>query len=142
MGFGAAIKSFYQGFVDFKSRASRSEFWWVYLFFAVVFWMPAFSFTGATARGGTASQGMTLYVGFSALFFLANLIGIIALNVRRLHDRNFSGWLYLPYVALLFVPLVNLVFIIALVALFAFPGTYGSNKYGDDPLENPIDVFD
>lgn len=142
MGFFEAIKNFYRRFVDFKTRSSRSEFWWVYLFFALVFWIPVFSFTGANARGEPASQGLTLYVGISTLFFLANLIGIIALNVRRLHDRNLTGWLYLPYVVLLFVPGVNLVCVIALVVLFVMPGTYGTNKYGDDPLENPIDVFD
>lgn len=44
-------------------------------------------------------------------------------TIRRLHDRNHSGWLSL----LLLVPLINIIF--ALYLLFA-KGTSGANHYG------------
>ncbi|MCR5177136.1 MAG: DUF805 domain-containing protein [Anaerovibrio sp.] len=48
-------------------------------------------------------------------------------SIKRAHDLDKSGWLTL----LFFIPFVNIA--IALYFLFA-KGTYGPNKYGDDPL--------
>jgi len=50
----------------------------------------------------------------------------IAVNVKRLHDRNRSGW----FLLLLLVPLVNIWILIELAFL---GGTAGSNRFGDDP---------
>ena len=51
-----------------------------------------------------------------------------SLVIRRLHDLDAGGWFSL----LIFVPLVNLVF---LLYVFLKKGTAGPNKYGADPLE-------
>lgn len=50
------------------------------------------------------------------------------LNVYRLHDLDWTGWLFL----VAFIPYVNIIFL--LILLFA-PGKHGPNKYGPDPLE-------
>lgn len=52
----------------------------------------------------------------------------IMLTIRRCHDLNKSGWMYL----LMFVPIVDIIF--ALYLLFA-KGTEGPNQYGPDPLQ-------
>lgn len=36
IGFGEAVKSFFKNYVNFSGRATRSEYWWVYLFNNIV----------------------------------------------------------------------------------------------------------
>jgi uncharacterized membrane protein YhaH (DUF805 family) len=59
------------------------------------------------------------------LFFF--IINYFAFLVRRLHDLNKTGWFCL----LNFVPFVS---ILLHIYLLFFPGTAGTNKYGDQPL--------
>ena len=68
-----------------------------------------------------------------ALWWLATLIPNIALNVRRLHDRDMSGWWYLGFIVASFIPLVNFVAGIAYLVLMVLPGTPGPNRFGEDP---------
>ena len=67
-----------------------------------------------------------LYVVTFVLCIPAVVIGS-SLAIRRCHDNDWSGWLYL----LCFVPLVNIIF--GTVLLFK-PGTPGPNRFGPDPL--------
>ncbi len=60
-------------------------------------------------------------------FILVTVPGIM-LMIRRLHDLNRTGWLWL----LCFIPLINLALI---VYVLAFKGTTGPNRFGPDPLE-------
>ena len=60
----------------------------------------------------------------SILSFWAGL----ALNVRRLHDLDKSGW----WLLIMCIPIVN--FFLGIYILF-FKGTEGANQYGNDPLE-------
>ena len=84
------------------------------------------------------------------LWYLIHLIPVIALQVRRLHDRGVSGWLVaivwltqilLMVPALLAYPTVYMIIHIvggiigiALLVMFLLPGTSGDNQYGPDPL--------
>jgi uncharacterized membrane protein YhaH (DUF805 family) len=61
------------------------------------------------------------------LYLLAVLIPSIALSIRRLHDRDKSGWWFL----LAFIPLIGA---LILLVWFALPGTAGNNRFGPDPL--------
>ncbi len=63
------------------------------------------------------------------LYIIISILISLFLGRRRLHDLDNTGWLSL----LLLVPLVNLVMFIYL--LF-FPGTKGSNQYGNKPEPN------
>ncbi len=65
----------------------------------------------------------------AGLWNLALLVPAAIFMIRRLHDLNQSGWLWL----LVLVPLINVIMI--LVLLFA-PGTAGANKHGP-PRETP-----
>jgi uncharacterized membrane protein YhaH (DUF805 family) len=51
------------------------------------------------------------------LFGLATLVPSIAISVRRLHDGNFSGWLYL----LILIPILGALAIIVLMLLPSNP---------------------
>ena len=122
--FGQAVSRFYGRYATFSGRASRSEFWWVALFMALVY--IAFGiFAGvvgaATAdSSGQASEANPAIIVVALLFgvfVLASIVPGIALNVRRLHDANFSGWLAL--VAL--VPSIGAIVMVVFAALPSSP---------------------
>jgi uncharacterized membrane protein YhaH (DUF805 family) len=124
MGFMDAVRSCLSKYVDFKGRASRSEYWYFALFFALLFGSV---FLAVRIAGTT---GMVF--GFLAVVMLLGLLlPTIAVSVRRLHDTNSSGWWYLivliPYIGgpILFV-------------WFCFKGTVGDNRFGPDPLQGDV----
>nr|WP_172414397.1 DUF805 domain-containing protein [Candidatus Desulfovibrio trichonymphae] len=55
-------------------------------------------------------------------------------TVRRFHDLNASGWIFLVWIILLAIPVVGFFTWIAFLLWFCFQGTEGENKYGADPL--------
>ena len=73
---------------------------------------------------------------------IGSLIPSIAVTVRRLHDRDMSGWWYLGLAVASAIPLVGFAASIALFVLMVLPGTDGGNRFGPDP-KNPYgqDVF-
>jgi uncharacterized membrane protein YhaH (DUF805 family) len=93
---------------------------------------------------GQVSIGPMFWVGSLLLLVwgLGTLIPSIAVTVRRLHDRNLSGWWILGFAVIAFVlmlipligPLLVLAGEIAYIVILALPGTSGPNKYGEDPL--------
>jgi len=130
MGPIQAVKSGFKRYVDFEGRSSRSEYWWWQLFFILFLIGPPF-FVGAL---GLSENWMYL----SGVFFLATFIPNIAITIRRLHDSDKSGWLYLTSL----IPYVGGLILIVLCCL---RGTNGANRFGEDPLqptgENLQEVF-
>ncbi len=111
MSFTESIKTCFQKYVDFSGRASRSEFWWFFLFTLVVNIILTF----IPVIGRIVSLGL--------------LLPSLAVGARRLHDTNRTGWWQLLY----FFPFLGW---IALILLFAQPGTAGPNRYGLAPLQS------
>jgi uncharacterized membrane protein YhaH (DUF805 family) len=146
MGFIEAIKSFYGRYTDFKTRSSRSEFWWVMLYQAIVAIILMVPIMGGLmavmADMGPDVNPMQMYGAmFSGpfgiilgLFILVNIIPGIALGVRRIHDFDKSGWLYLIVLFGGFIPLVGMLVSLGWIIINFFRGTVGSNRFGDDPL--------
>ncbi|KQZ95014.1 hypothetical protein ASD74_13545 [Rhizobium sp. Root564] len=137
MGFGEAIRTVLtKKYATFSGRASRSEYWWFQLFFHSLLACYFLVSTVMAATTWNTSIGLGILV---IAFFLPQ----IALAVRRLHDRNLSGWWYLGFIIAWFVPYLNLLAIITLIVLFAFPGTKGLNRFGPDPLnpQSSAEVF-
>ena len=100
--FGQAVSRFFKKYGTFSGRASRSEYWWVYLFtfligIVVVGAVSAFVYSTGTPRTdgsieySSAGVAVTL-VG--VVIALALVIPQISLTVRRLHDANLSGGLW------------------------------------------------
>ena len=75
MNFGLAIVTCLSKYATFTGRASRSEFWWFFLFQTLV----------------SVAAGM-FGDGFSGLIGLSLLLPSIAVATRRLHDIDRSGW--------------------------------------------------
>jgi uncharacterized membrane protein YhaH (DUF805 family) len=139
-------------FFSFKGRINRAKFWLAILIFMVISLLLA-------AIGYSAAESMA----FGILSVIVNIVVFIsglAVGIKRLHDRDRSGWwLLLFYIApsVLFTLGVVLTFvgieaggpgiigllvylagvallIWAIVELGCLRGTVGANQYGPDPL--------
>lgn len=142
MGFSEAIhRVFIRKYATFSGRAPRSEFWWFTLFYFAVFFILLLILLALGAQDVSASGQMpmsaTLLIVVTGIFALASLVPLLAVTVRRLHDRNFSGWWYLGAIVAGFLPVVGWIASIALLVVCALPGTAGPNRFGADPLGGP-----
>ena len=73
--------------------------------------------------------------GILALWVLGSIIPSIAVQVRRFHDQDRSGWMIL----LGFIPYVGSIIVFVFMCL---SGTRGPNRYGPDPLDpSNVDIF-
>lgn len=145
MGFTEAIKTFYARYTDFSGRSSRSEFWWVQLCLAILTFLFYFgvAISSESSIGGEISATQLVLIGGLILIFLGHLIGLIALQVRRFHDLDKTGWLVLVFGILSLIPLVGTLVSIGQLIWFCFRGTIGGNQYGPDPLgPDHAEVFD
>lgn len=112
-------------YLTFSGRINRQKY--------ILASLPLFAL-GILAAIIDASTGSVLvqlgpvtYGPAQSLAFLILLVPGLALGIKRLHDRNRTGWLIL----LAYVPIVNIWIAIELLFL---KGTAGSNRYGQDPL--------
>ncbi|KRE30393.1 DUF805 domain-containing protein [Agromyces sp. Soil535] len=122
---GQAIARFFGKYATFSGRASRSEFWWVYLAYVVVgvAIMIPLSAVGITNVTVTADYQIVYGPGYwtvwtiSLIVTLALLVPFLAIFWRRLHDTNRSGGYYF----LAFIPFVGPIIVIVLLALPSSP---------------------
>lgn len=112
MNFGKAISDFYKGYVVFKGRTSRSGYWLAFLFYVVI----SIAIGAVEAQTVDASTGMTQSGPLSSAWSLINLLPLLAIAVRRMHDNGKSGWFLL-------IPIYNIV-------LLASAGKPEDNEYG------------
>lgn len=90
ISFPSAIARFFKKYATFNGRASRSEYWWVMLFLALV-QVVFIILESATNNSNTVTI-------INGVWSLAIFIPQLAILVRRLHDTNRSGWWVLvPY---------------------------------------------
>lgn len=85
-------------------------------------------------EAGEMPSGGGLWMGIIGLYCLAVLIPSIALVVRRFHDLNQTGWLYLVFIVVSLIPLVGMLASLGMLVWFCMRGTVGDNKYGADPV--------
>lgn len=135
----------YYRYVEFKGRSRRLEFWGFALLNSIVMAILAglaFS-TGLSHRAliqsapftGNLGGATTALFAILGMYGLATLIPGIAVNVRRLHDRDMSGWWLPGFMLLGLLPFVGWISSIAYVVLMFLPGTSGANRFGDDPKD-------
>jgi uncharacterized membrane protein YhaH (DUF805 family) len=95
-------------YAQFEGRASRSEYWWFYLFTVLVS-------AAADSLGGTVGN-------LASLFFLLPGLALVA---RRLHDTGRSGWWFLLIFTIIGIPVV--------LYWLVKDSDAGANKYGEGP---------
>ena len=121
IGFGQAIKRAFQKYVRFDGRASRSEFWWFYLFNFIVSTVLSIpgdiqSASQSATAAASGSTSLTLFHPWSLLAYawgLAVLLPSLGLMWRRLHDTNRTGaWFFLYFACGIggLVPLIMCIF--------------------------------
>ena len=118
MSFGEAISSGFRRYSDFGGRSSRSEFWLWSLFTLV-----------ASISLGILDLIIGTIGALVAVFSLVVLIPSLAVEVRRLHDIDRSGW----WLLISPIPLIG---VIVLIVWLATAGHEGPNRYGRNPLNN------
>ena len=160
MGFGEAIQTCLKKFGKFSGRASRSEYWWFYLFITLL--SIAAAVIDVLLFGAKAGETGVL----GGIVSIVTLVPSLAVTSRRLHDTDRRGWwMLLPvaaitpfviYIALKFgseTPpsgpagaVIGVTILIALVTIGLLlywlikRGTQGANRFGPDPLGTAADV--
>jgi uncharacterized membrane protein YhaH (DUF805 family) len=90
VSFGGAIKLYFVNYVNFSGRSTRSEYWWIVLFTAIVSvctsWIPV--------------------VGY--IVTLGLIIPNLSLGIRRLHDGG-KSW---AYIFMGLIPIVGAILLI------------------------------
>lgn len=79
LGFTESVKNVLSKQADFTGRARRSELWWYYLLYFIINFAV------------TQMAGNDFIVSTTVSFLLQ--LTLFSVTVRRLHDRNISGWL-------------------------------------------------
>ena len=136
-------------FFNFSGRTNRARFWIAGLIFAVIYAVMAIL--------DYVTDQNVVFQAFNSMLSIVILIAGIAVGVKRLHDRNKSGWYLLLFyfvpgtLAALSVLVGEFVedssIIATVLALLAFAlvvwafielgclrGTIGVNQYGPDPV--------
>lgn len=114
---GQAWNRFWRKYADFSGRASRSEFWFAYLWFFILMFGSYFVFailfavvaSIGSAVDGSSGNGAAYGIGAGVIGllwlagFIAAMIPMISVAVRRLHDAGYPGYYYFMG----FIPLVG-----------------------------------
>lgn len=91
MTFGESIQTCFSKYAEFSGRASRSEYWWWFLFVFL-----------ATMAASVVNDKV------SALFSIAVMLPGLAVGTRRLHDIDKSGWFQLLFL----IPIIGWIILI------------------------------
>ena len=133
--FRALTRNYFQ----FYGRARRAEYWGYTLFYviALIVCFVADAVVSAAVYSAYADGEAGFLPIFIVLFYVYSLIPGISITVRRLHDQDMSGWLYLlnilPYIG----PII-------LFILMFFDSRPNPNKHGVSPKyggAQTVDVF-
>lgn len=138
-----------------EGRAARSEFWWFMLFYILVSVafvivlavLAALVMIPLSLNGGmTDATVLATFLPLALVLMVMPLLYFmvpptVAVTIRRLHDRNISGWWYLGFTVASMIPGVNLLAMLAMFILMLLPGTQGANRFGEDPRAPQGTIF-
>jgi uncharacterized membrane protein YhaH (DUF805 family) len=121
-------------YADFSGRSRRKEYW-MFVLFQILLLVPlmlvAALFTApVTAPAPDSADPMSsigvliLVLVYLAVFFIPGL----AVQVRRFHDQDKSGW----FILLGFIPYLGG---LILLVFMCIEGTRGPNRFGPDPKD-------
>ncbi|SNY92565.1 Uncharacterized membrane protein YhaH, DUF805 family [Cohaesibacter sp. ES.047] len=118
---------------SFSGRSPRKDFWFFFVVYALLYFAALgadVSYYRMTEPTGIFLTLQTLFGGREPFVWLHLILlspAMLAVMIRRLHDRGRSGWWSLVYL----VPLLGLV---PMVAMLARKGQDGFNRFGANPL--------
>ena len=136
-------------FFNFSGRINRAKYWVAMLVYSAIYIVLAIA--------DYVTDNSAIYQAINGMLNIVIFISSLAVGVKRLHDRNKSGWyLVLFYIvpgilitagivvgtfmddSILLASILGLaafaIGVWAFVELGCLRGTIGSNRYGPDPL--------
>jgi uncharacterized membrane protein YhaH (DUF805 family) len=120
-------------YADFSGRSRRKEFWMFSVLHVIVMSVTiGLILVGITPDGefnALAIVGFVLLIGWVLGTFIPNL----AVQIRRFHDQDKSGW----FILLGFIPYLGGLIIFVFMLL---EGTIGDNRFGPDPKDRTAGI--
>ncbi len=110
-------------YADFSGRAQRSEYWYFYLFYILIYIALAMVGGWVGSLSDDTGVGMGILMG---LFTLGMLMPSIAVGVRRLHDTDRSGW----WMLIGLIPIIGGIVLLVFCVQDSQPTT---NRFGPNP---------
>lgn len=108
--------------LDYRSRSRRREYW-LFVAWQIPLLLAAL-IAGFSLPPGEG--GVDVLIGAPMVHVAIFGLPMLALQVRRLHDADKSGW----WLLVSLFPWIGLGWSIYLMCL---PGTWGDNRFGPDP---------
>lgn len=130
---------------SFQGRIGRSEYWTIGIIRFVIFLVAIFGYVRTLQPITGDMDSMVFMRGFVEstsgvmflILFLALTVCLYSLEVRRLHDRNASGF----WILIMFIPIIGAFYALWLfIANGFFAGTPGQNRF--DTAHSQAAVFD
>ena len=94
MNFTQSVSTCFKKYLDFKGRASRSEFWYFFLFYTLASFLIGFVIGFLMSPYGESEMLFVLII----VFVVGLFIPALSVTVRRFHDFGVSGWMYCAFI--------------------------------------------
>ena len=142
MNFPQSVSTCFKKYLDFKGRASRSEFWYFFLFYIIASFVAGWLIGSFVALLGGSVNVLLVVL---SVVFIALFIPALSVTVRRFHDFGVSGWMYcafiVPYVISGFIEdaqpvlagIINLGTLVIFLVYASKEPNKGKNKFGSVP---------
>lgn len=132
----SGLKDFYARYFTFSARTSRSDFWGAIaiiggISFLFMTWVSLATtpYNGLENYPGHIENAMTYY----SIFIFFNIIPMLAIILRRLHDiGKGGGWMCLLIIGA-FIPVVQVIALIVGLLFMLRKGEDQANQYGPVP---------
>lgn len=132
----------FKRYADFEGRSRRMEYWMYQVFTILVYVvLGMLMFAGLpwseNFESSNTPPGPLFWIGgaLMVLWYLFTFIPDIAVTVRRLHDQDMSGWMYL-------IRLIPYIGSLVIMVFMFIDGQRWNNRFGADPKgKGDIDVF-
>lgn len=131
-------------YFELEGRSTRREFWsfvllqfivYLVLIIALVMTVRGLSFSNEQEMMSAVMADNVGFMIFVALvfWFIATFVPNVTVSVRRLHDRNISGWWYLAYLVASMVPYLGGIAGLVFLVVMLLPGNADDNRFGQNP---------
>lgn len=117
-------------YADFQGRSRRKEYW-MFVLLQILLLVPLILFVTLFAAPPSDSAdpfGSVAALVVLGIYFLVFFIPGLAVQVRRFHDQDKSGW----FILLGFIPYIGS---LVLLVFMCLEGTRGPNRFGPDPKD-------
>jgi uncharacterized membrane protein YhaH (DUF805 family) len=120
-------------YADFNGRSQRQEYW-LFVLFSILLYIAAIivlislvaTLDPGTGKDAAPSVAVIVGILLIGLLYLGLFLPTLAVQVRRFHDQDLSGW----FVLLAFVPYLGGLIMLVFMCI---DGTAGPNRFGPDP---------